>query len=193
MPGGYSGCPLALFLNRFGIIYKVNCSLSGCLGRGSERVFIGGRELNKQEVEYLGIGPLVNALELLIHTVKFPRDRAVHQLQLFGEIVRSVDLWIKRCRNEYEVNASHEAYRLKKAINTHSFTDPDEGIEYRYSVDPDGSVHPISALPTDIDDLVPIAVLCLEDLKTRQADAEDVAACDKGMNRTHKAWRKGAA
>ena len=149
--------------------------------------------MDKQEIEYLGVKSLLNALELLADIVTHPKSRAVHQLKLFNDTVQSVDLWIRKYRAEYEVNASHEAYRLKKAINTHSFTDPDEGIEYRYSVDPDGSVHPISALPTDIDDLVPIAVLCLEDLKTRQADAEDVAACDKGMNRTHKAWRKGAA
>jgi len=83
-------------------------------------------------------------------------------------------------------------WQRQESINTHSFTDPDDGIRYEYLVDADGSIQPISALPTDIDDLMPIAVLCLEDLKTRQADAEDVAACDKGMNRTHKAWQGGS-
>ena len=133
------------------------------------------------------------AIEALHNKMSTPLPDPIEQTdrvkQLLVDIIKGGQEYLEHMAPQVEA----ARWKRQESINTHSFTDPDDGIRYEYLVDPDGSIQPISALPTDIDDLMPIAVLCLEDLKTRQADAEDVAACDKGMNRTHKAWRKGAA
>ena len=132
------------------------------------------------------------AIEALHNKMFEPLEDPIEQTdtvkKLLADIIKGGQEYLEHMAPQVEA----ARWKRQEDINTHSFTDPDEGIRYEYLVDADGSIRPISALPTDIDDLRPIAALCLEDLKTRQADAEDCAACDKGMDQTHKAWQGGS-
>ena len=123
------------------------------------------------------------AIEALHNKMSTPLADPIEQTdrvkQLLADIVKGGQEYLEHMAPQVEA----ARWKRQEAINTHSFTDPDDGTRYEYLVDADGSIRPISALPTDIDDLMPIADLCLEDLKTRQADAEDCAACDIAMER----------
>jgi|GEM_PF-6448119 len=123
------------------------------------------------------------AIEALHNKMTTPLKDPIEQTdtvkKLLADIIKGGKEYLEHMAPQVEA----ARWKRQEAINTYSFTDPDDGIRYEYLVDADGSIQPISALPTDIDDLMPIADLCLDDLKNRQADAEDVAACDRGFEK----------